>query len=268
MTQPHQNDSLRQILDLETIDKGLYRSTHLFEERFPLYGGQVAAQAILAAGRTVGDDRRPHSMHCYFLRGGDPAKHVVFHVAADFDGGSFSSRRVIAVQEGEVIFNCTVSFHKANEGPETQLVDAEPIGAPEQLRDWDARRLHSIAMKEPNRDNPNNFWPKDFLARVTVDLGEDPMMHAAGLLYLTDAGSGLSEIRVKEVGFLSTIDHTVWLHRIPDIRQWHLFNYRPRRTGGGRGLYTGSVFDMDGYLVATVAQECLFRYQRRPAGEG
>lgn len=266
MDHPHPNDNLAEILTLETIDRGLFRSTYLFEERFPLYGGQVAAQAILAAGRTTEGDRRPHSMHCYFLRGGDPAKPVVFHVAADFDGGSFSSRRVIAVQDGDVIFNCTVSFHKDNEGPEIQEVQAEPIGSPEELADWDPRRLHSIAMKEPDRDNPENFWPKDFLARVTTDLGADPMMHAAGLIYLTDAGSGLSELRTRKVGFLSTIDHTVWLHRIPDISQWHLFNYRPRRTGGGRGLYTGSVFDTDGYLVATVAQECLFRYQR-PRGE-
>ena len=96
MTDPHPNDILAEILALETIDRNLFRSTHLFEERFPLYGGQVAAQAILAASRTAAEDRRPHSMHCYFLRGGDPAKPVVFHVAADFDGGSFSSRRVIA----------------------------------------------------------------------------------------------------------------------------------------------------------------------------
>lgn len=265
MSHPDRNDSLAEILKLETIDLGLYRTTYHFEEKFPLYGGQVAAQAILAAGRTVSDDRQPHSMHCYFLRGGNPAKPVVFHVANDFDGGSFSSRRVIAVQDGEVIFNCTVSFHRHNEGPDLQAVQPEPIGDPDALRDWDAKRLHSIQMKEPERDNPNNFWPKDFLARVTADLGEDPMMHAAGLMYLTDAGSGLAEIRTQDVGFLSTIDHTVWLHRIPDITQWALFNYRPRRTGGGRGLYTGSVFDGDGQLIATVAQECLFRYQRPKA---
>ncbi|WP_134325083.1 acyl-CoA thioesterase [Cumulibacter soli] len=256
-------DNLAEILDLETIDRGLFRTTHHFEEQFPLYGGQVAAQAILAAGRTAPPERVPHSMHCYFLRGGDPAKPVVFHVAADFDGGSFSSRRVIAVQDGDVIFNCTVSFQRHNEGPDNQMVTAEPIGNPDELADWDPRRLHSVAMKEPNRDNPNNYWPKDWLAKVDIDLGDDPMMHAAGLVYLTDAGSGLAEIRSKEVGFLSTIDHTVWLHRIPDMNQWHLFNYGPRRTGDGRGLYTGSVFDMDGAVIATVAQESLFRYQKK-----
>ncbi|WP_153506300.1 acyl-CoA thioesterase [Cumulibacter manganitolerans] len=263
MTQPSGNDNLAQILDLERLDPWLYRSTYHFEERFPLYGGQVAGQAILAAGRTTDADRLPHSMHCYFLRGGDPAKPIIFDVSADFDGGSFSSRRVIAKQDGEVIFNCTVSFHKSNEGPEMQLVHPEPIGVPEELGDWDPRRLHSVAMKEPTRDNPHGNWPKDFLARVTTDLGDDPVLNAAGLIYLTDAGSGLADVRTPEVGFLSTIDHTVWLHRIPAINDWHLFNYGPRRTGGGRGLYTGSVFDMDGYLVATVSQECLFRYQRK-----
>lgn len=256
-------DNLAEILDLETIDRGLYRTTHHFSERFPLYGGQVAAQAIVAASKTAAEDRLPHSMHCYFLRGGDPAKPVVFHVAADFDGGSFSSRRVIAVQDGDVIFNCTVSFHRRNEGPEHQISNPDPIGEPDDLRNFDPRRLHSIEMKEPDRDNPHGTWPKDFLARVTTDLGDDPMLNAAGLVYLTDAGSGLAELRTREVGFLSTICHTVWLHSIPSINQWHLFNYAPRHTGSGRGLYTGSVFDMNDVLVATVAQEALFRYQKK-----
>lgn len=256
------NEHLAEILSLETIDQGLYRSTHLFSETVPLYGGQVAAQALVAAARTAPPDRKPHSMHCYFLRGGDPAKQVVFHVANDFDGGSFSSRRVIAVQEGAVIFNCTVSFHAKNEGPEAQMVQPVEIGDVEGLRDVDSRRLHSVEMRVAEQSGTRS-WPQNFFARTTADFRGDPLMNAAALVYLTDGGSGLGAVRTPEVGFLSTIDHTVWLHRIPDMSQWHLFNYLPRRTGGGRGLFTGSVYDVDGYLLASFAQECLFRYQRK-----
>lgn len=256
------NDHLAEILSLETIDHGLYRSTYLFEENVPLYGGQVAAQALVAAARTAPDGRKPHSMHCYFLRGGDPAKQVVFHVANDFDGGSFSSRRVIAVQEGQVIFNCTVSFHAKNDGPEAQMVEPVEIGNVEELDDWDSRRLHSVEMRVADHTG-RRTWPQNFFARTTTDFDGDSVLNAAGLVYLSDGGTGLGAVRTPEVGFLATIDHTVWLHRVPDISQWHLFNYLPRRTGGGRGLFTGSVFDADGYLVSSFAQECLFRYQRK-----
>ncbi|GAB3300699.1 acyl-CoA thioesterase II [Epidermidibacterium keratini] len=256
-------DHLADLFALETIDTGLYRSTYLFTEERPLYGGQVAAQALVAAARTAPEGRTPHSMHCYFLRGGDPAKQVVFHVANDFDGGSFSSRRVIAVQEGKVIFNCTVSFHAENEGPENQMVDPVEIGRPEDLDVFESGRLHSVEMREAPNEGPMRTWPQNFWARTTAELGTDPVLNAAALVYLTDGGSGLVKVRTPEVGFLSTIDHTVWIHRIPDMSQWHLFNYLPRRTGGGRGLFTGSVFDGDGYLVASFSQECLFRYQRK-----
>lgn len=257
------NENLREILTLEQLDTRLFRSTFLFEERFPIFGGQVAAQALVAAGRTVGKGRSPHSIHIYFLRGGDSNKAVIYSVEADFDGGSFSSRRVVARQDGEVIFNASVSFHTGNPGPDSQQIEPHDIGAVEDTCEWSARRLHSIEMRGPFQPDGEERWPQYFYARVTADLGDDPLLHAAGLTYLTDGGTGFAALRSPDIGFLSSIDHVVWIHRISDISQWHLFNFEPHRTGGGRGLFTGSVFDTDGYLEASFAQECLFRYQKK-----
>src|SRR5688572_19061710 len=117
------------ILRLDEIDRDLYRSTLVFADPFPLYGGQVAAQALLAAGRTVDRDRLPHSLHGYFLRSGDAARPTIFHVERDRDGRTFSARRVIAIQGGEVIFNMSASFQASEEGPDHQVqqpLDVEP----------------------------------------------------------------------------------------------------------------------------------------------
>lgn len=256
--------SLLEILTLETLEESLFRSTFLFSEKYPLYGGQVAAQALIAAGKTVPDSRQPHSIHGYFLRGGDPSIPVVFKVEKDFDGGSFSSRRVIAIQRGEVIFNASVSFHLQHDGPDDQMVDAKQVGAPEALHDWPSGRLHSIEMKTDRPHKEREHWPTDFKARISADLPDDPLMHAAGLAYLTDAGTGLRDAMTPEIGFLASIDHSIWIHSIPDITKWHLFNLEPRRIGSGRGLFTGAVFDDTGSLVASFAQESLFRYKKRP----
>lgn len=258
-----QPNNLAEILTLERLDTRLFRSTFLFEERFPIFGGQVAAQALIAAGRTVGEGRSPHSIHIYFLRGGNPNKAVIYSVEVDFDGGSFSSRRVVARQDGDVIFNASVSFHTGNPGPDHQQIQPHEIAPVEDTFEWSGRRLQSIEMRGPFQADGDERWPQYFYARVTADLGDDPLLHAAGLTYLTDGGTGFTDLRSAQLGFLSSIDHVVWIHRIPDISQWHLFNFDPHRTGGGRGLFSGSVFDTDGYLEASFAQECLFRYQKK-----
>ena len=259
------NDNLLEILKLETLEERLFRSTYLFPERWPLYGGQVAAQAMYAAGNTVPAGREPHSIHCYFLRGGDPSIPVVFKVNVDFDGGSFSSRRVIAVQRGQVIFNASVSFHSKHDGPDTQMLEAKEIGDPVSLHPWPSGRLHSVDFLADRQPQGREHMPMDFLARVSAALPDDPIVHAAALVYLTDAGTGLRDAVTREIGFLASIDHVIWLHQIPDMNQWHLFNLSPRRTGGGRGLFDGAVFDHAGELTASFAQESLFRYKKPTA---
>nr|MDT0667147.1 thioesterase family protein [Micromonospora sp. DSM 115978] len=105
-----------ELLDLEELDVDLYRTTTTLDEPYALYGGQVAAQALMAAGRTVGDDRTPHSLHGYYLRRGDASRPTIFRVERDRDGRSYSARRVVAVQGGKVIFNMSASFHVAEPG--------------------------------------------------------------------------------------------------------------------------------------------------------
>src|SRR5690349_13598248 len=109
------------VLDLEELDRDLYRSTLVFPDPFPLYGGQVAAQALLAAGRTVPEGRLPHSLHGYFLRPGDAARPTIFRVDRDRDGGSFSARRVVALQGGEVVLNMSVSFQRPADDEDRQV---------------------------------------------------------------------------------------------------------------------------------------------------
>ncbi len=257
-----ENDKLLEILTLETLEERLFRSTYVFPERWPLYGGQVAAQALYAAGQTVPAGRDPHSIHCYFLRGGDPSIPVVFKVDVDFDGGSFSSRRVIAIQRGEVIFNASVSFHSKHDGPEAQMVEPTEIGDPDALHEWPSGRLHSIQIRADREPKGREHMPRNFMARISTTLPDSPIVHAAALTYLTDAGTGLRDAMTPEIGFLASIDHVIWLHQLPDMNQWHLFNLSPRRTGGGRGLFNGAVFNQAGELIASFAQESLFRYKK------
>ncbi|MEK6440572.1 acyl-CoA thioesterase [Pseudonocardia sp. T1-2H] len=120
--------TLLDLLTLEPLERDLFRATTVFEEQWALYGGQVAAQALLAAGRTVDEDRSPHSLHGYYLRGGDASRPTLFRVYRDRDGRSFSARRVVAIQNGEVIFNMSASFHIAEEGLDRQFAPRSTPG--------------------------------------------------------------------------------------------------------------------------------------------
>ncbi|WP_456585490.1 acyl-CoA thioesterase [Blastococcus sp. SYSU DS0973] len=172
------------VLALEEIDRDLYRSTLLFTDPFPLYGGQVAAQALYAAGRTLGADRLPHSLHGYFLRSGDSARPTIFRVDRDRDGGSFSARRVVAVQGGDVIFSMSASFSVPGPGPDQRVQETPTVEAPDALPRFDLPRLFSMAARRPDQPFPAAHWPTRFWARSTVALPDDPLVHACVLTYL------------------------------------------------------------------------------------
>lgn len=255
-------DQLLDALALERIDPDCYRANYVIDDPKPLYGGQVMAQCLIAACRTVDDERLPHSLHGYFVRGGAAHEPVLLHVARDFDGRSFASRRVIAKQNGAVVFSCTLSFAKHSDGPERQMAQS-PGWDPGQLHEFPSGRLQSMQMRALAPFELGQRLPRQFAARFTADLGDDPVLHLAALAYLSDTSSGLADIQGQDVGYLSSIDHAVWLHQVPDMTQWHLVELEPRRTGSGRGLFTGGIFDESGQLVASTAQESLFRYRRR-----
>jgi acyl-CoA thioesterase-2 len=257
-TRPENAGSLLDLLDLEPLDRDLFRATALLEETMPLYGGQVAAQALLAAGRTVPEGRVPHSLHGYYLRGGDAAHPTLLRVDRDRDGRSFSARRVVAVQNGEVIFNMSTSFHEPRPGLDRQVEPMPEAGDPEALAPFALPRLLSVEARVPEQPHPVDF-PTRFWSRVTTDLPDDPLVHACALTYLSDYGTGLTALQEGDWYPGSSLDHAVYFHRPVRMDRWVLMDLVPRSVAGGRGWYTGTVHAQDGTLVASLTQEALFR---------
>jgi acyl-CoA thioesterase-2 len=248
------------MLELETVEENLYRANLVFAEERALYGGQVAAQALHAAGLTVSPQRRVHSLHGYFLRTGDTHRPTVYQVFRDRDGRSFSARRVVAIQRGEVIFSMSASFHLPQDGPGDQ---AEPMPAtqpPSELPRTDQWRLFSMEARmpaQPFRETApmvTRFW-----ARAQIPLPDDPLIHACVLTYLSDISTGIMPAADGSTRSGPSLDHAIWFHGPVDMTDWVLMDHHPRVSGHGRGWYTGSVFTEAGTLVASLAQEQLFR---------
>ena len=255
--------SILDLLDLEYIEENIYRSRVTHPEPHRLFGGQVAAQALHAAGKTVPGGRLPHSLHGYFLRSGDAHRPTLFRVDRDRDGGASSARRVVAIQNGEVIFNMAASFARARvideplldrdataAGPFTAIDDL-PRQAYPRHPSFEFRHQHS-----PHR-LPERFWIR-CLERLPPP-EEDPLLHAAVLTYISDISTGL--IRLEPPGYVasSSIDHAVWFHRPARMDGWIWSEMRPETVAGGRGWYTGACYHPDGTRVASIAQEALFR---------
>lgn len=251
-----------ELLDLEVVERDFFRGNTVFDDPQRLYGGQVAAQALRAAALTVPEGRLPHSLHGYFLRGGDASRPTVFRVDRDRDGRSFSARRVVAIQNGEVIFNMSASFHVAEDGPDHQIEPMPDAGEPDGLVDFLLPRLTSIEARLPPQPYPGDHWPTRFWARCTVPLGGDPLLHAAVLTYLSDLFTGLAPFDVAVQHSGASLDHAVWFHQPIRLDEWVLMDLVPRRTAGGRGWYTGTLHNRDGALGASLTQETLFRARR------
>lgn len=249
------------LLALEQTDEDRFRADYVFEEEAHLYGGQVAAQALLAAGRTVAANRLPHSLHGYFLRAGDAARPTEFRVDRDRDGSSFSARRVVAVQREEVIFSMSVSFATASPGMDEQAPELPVVSAPEDCTGWDAPRMFSMDVRIPPEDGLT-AWPSRFWSRFTVEIGIDPLLNAAAFTYLSDFSAALHTFETDGFVPAASLDHSVWFHRPVLMDDWVFTAYDGRAIVGNRGLYTGSYFDRAGRLVASMAQEALYRKLR------
>jgi acyl-CoA thioesterase-2 len=256
--------SLLDVLDLETLDRDLYRGNVVYPDRSSLYGGQVAAQALLAAGRTVGDGRTPHSLHGYFLRRGDSTRPTVFRVDRDRDGRSFAARRVVALQDGEVLFTMSCSFAVPEDGPDLQADPVPDGGSPEVLPGRPMPRLFSMEARIPAQRFPAPRWPLRFWTRTTLPLPDDPLLHACVLTYVSDIGSGVSAFEGGENRSNTSIDHAVWFHRPIRLDDWVLMDLVPHTAAAARGWYTGSLHDASGRLGASLTQEVLYR-ERGPA---
>jgi acyl-CoA thioesterase II len=254
------NPGLVDLLSLERIEADLYRSCVVYDDQYGLYGGQVAAQALQAAAQTVPAGRQPHSLHGYFLSRGDAARPVLLMVNRDRDGRSYSNRRVIAVQNGVVIFNMAASFHVGEDGSDYQASQLPEVNGPDDLPDISGHiRLRGIDVRVPEQAKPGQEWPSRVWMRSRESLG-DEIMHACALTYISDMFTGLATVPgIEDVGPVTTLDHAVWFYRHAALDDWVLMDLEPVSTAGGRGMYTGRIFSQDGTLAAGIAQESLFR---------
>jgi acyl-CoA thioesterase-2 len=279
----HAVAALMNLLDLERLEDNLFRGVSPENSTMRVFGGQVAAQALTAAGRTVPGDRRVHSLHAYFLRPGDPAVPIVFDVDRTRDGSSFTTRRVVAIQHGKTIFTLSSSFQLDQGGLEHG--DPMPqVPAPQTLPTWEERAavasLPSFALNriprpfdvryvndppwytgaEPREGARNQVW-----FRSHTPLPDDQLLHVCMLAYLSDLtlldsilathGLGGSWGKVK----LASLDHAMWFHRPIRVDDWVLYDTHSPSASGSRGLASGHFFSADGSMLATVVQEGLVR---------
>lgn len=277
-------EELVSLLVLEQLDVDLFRGVQPTSGRQRVFGGQVAAQSVMAANRSVEDVFVMHSLHSYFLRPGDPSVPIVYDVERIRDGRSFATRRVMARQHGRPIYYLTANFQKPEDGfdhqdrmpdvvgpdhgfPMADLARQRGTGAAEEWdREWsalDARYLGTSAIGLP--EDPAHPARAQLWIRVADDLGDDPLVHQAAFTYASDLTLLGASLVPHGVHFgseglqMASLDHTVWFHRQFRADEWWLYDQVSPVAHGGRGLATARVFTQDGTLVATVAQEGLIR---------
>ncbi len=290
---PARLPDLLKILDLERIEDNLFRGESRDIGAPQVFGGQVLGQALVAATRTV-EGRLVHSLHAYFLRRGDLSVPIVFEVERSRDGGSFTSRRVAAIQHGQSILTMSASFQDPEPGFDHQaaMPDAPP---PESLRDLaeiEAEVIERLPQKLSGyfrNQRPFEFRavsPDDYLVRekraprklvwfrVIGELPDDQVLHRSLLAYVSDyhllAAATLPHgINILELQAAS-IDHAIWFHRDLRVDDWLLYAIESPSASGARGFSRGAIYARDGRLVASVAQEGLMREHSawtRPAGQ-
>jgi acyl-CoA thioesterase II len=284
---PSSAQELRELLDLETIDLNLFRGTQPDTVLQRVFGGQVAAQALVAGARTVEREREVHSLHSYFLRPGDTTVPIVYDVERIRDGGSFSTRRIVARQHGRAIYFMTASFQVPEDGfdhqdvmPEVPRPDEcvelaqlfrrrDPDNADHWEREWAALGLRFVGDSGQSRILPADEHPSQarLWIRINGALGEDPLLHRAAFTYASDM-TLLNSTLVPhgvDVGHpkmqSASLDHTIWFHRPFRADEWLLYDQVSPSASGARGLGIGRLFSEDGRLVASVAQEGLIRYR-------
>ena len=274
---PQSIDELVALLDLETIEDGLFRGRQPETSLQRVFGGQVASQALVAGVRTVEPDREVHSLHAYFLRPGDTAVPIVYDVERTRDGRSFSTRRVVGRQHGKPIFYLSASFQVPEEGLEHQdpmpaAPDPETLPS---LRERMEDRRDGVSPEEwsaldvryavPEGDGPLDLqvW-----LRTDGDMPESPLLHAATLAYASDltllASAAITHrLRMDDPRLVTaSIDHAMWFHRPVRVDSWLLHDQESPSASGGRGIGRGRVFATDGSLVATTVQEGLLRLRQ------
>ncbi len=277
-------DDLLDLLELEPLEVNLFRGVSPDEDRQRVFGGQVAAQALVAAGRTVDADRHVHSLHAYFLRPGDPTIPIVFEVDRIRDGHSFTTRRVVAIQHGKAIFNLQTSFQIIETGPD-HSAEMPAVPGPDELPTYRERIESSLDRFGPQTtewlirerpiesrpvDDPHWIKPaprppaQDVWIRANGALPDDPLVHACVVAYASDLTLLDTATLPHAIGYdgnfmMASLDHAMWFHRPFRADQWLLYHQLSPSASGARGLALGHVFREDGDIVVTVMQEGLIR---------
>jgi acyl-CoA thioesterase-2 len=277
-------EDLITLLQLERIEDNIFRGDSRDIGSAQVFGGQVLGQALSAAQHTV-DGRVAHSLHAYFLRRGDMTKPIIYEVDRARDGGSFSTRRVVAIQHGRPIFNLAASFQKPEKGLEHQA-DMPDVPGPDGLRnllDVAADVLENVPMKMRRfltEQRPFEFRPVEPLnfmepvklppvkhcwIRAVDSVSDDPALHQNLLAYVSDYELLGTSVLPHGLNFLSgrvimaSLDHALWFHREARVDRWLLYAIESPNVAGARGFARGQLFTQDGMLVASTAQEGLVR---------
>lgn len=285
-----ENKSLRQLLDLlalEKIEENVFRGVSPADRVQRVFGGQVLGQALVAATRTVDPARHCHSFHAYFLRPGDPRVPILYQVDRSRDGGSFTSRRVVAIQHGAQIFTLAASFQGDEPGfdhqshmpvvpPPEELEDEQEAllrrtDLPPGLLNWigserafETRSVLGRGPADATGDRPARAAVDHIWLRTRAPLPDDPALHRALLAFVSDISlldtallphgkSIFSNVQV------ASLDHAMWFHRPFRADDWLLYVQDSPSASGARGFNRGSLYSRDGKLVASVAQEGLIR---------
>jgi acyl-CoA thioesterase-2 len=269
---------LVELLALERIEENLFRGQSQDLGWGAVFGGQVLGQALSACVQTVPPERRVHSLHAYFLRVGDVKKPIVYDVDRIRDGSSFTTRRVVAIQSGQAIFNLAASFQIVEPGFEHQDAMQERWSAvsdrvPALLRDR-ATAVHPFELRivdaEDDAFAPTPMPPvRRVWMKTVASLPDDPALHAYLLAYASDHSFVTTALLPHGVTWLSpgmqvaSLDHVMWFHQPFRVDEWLLYAIDSPAAHGARGLVRGRVFSRDGRLVASTAQEGLLRRRER-----
>ena len=277
-------DQLLEILDLKQVDAASFVGESPQTGAQRVFGGQVAGQALVAAGRTVDPSRFVHSLHGYFVRPGDPTEPIQFGVENIRDGRSFSVRRSVAQQHGRTIFFMSASFQVREEGLDHYLPAPADVPGPEDvptLADWIARypsrfghfaaapqaidvRYVGVPGWVPPGDRVANEQQRVWM-RINGDLPDDPLIHACALTYASDLSlldsvlSAHGEVWGPGGVIGASLDHALWLHRPFRADEWFLYDCTSPSASGSRGLASGRMFTEDGRHIASAVQEGLLR---------
>jgi len=280
---PESLHQLVSLLNLEKIEENIFRGASADHRVQRVFGGQVLGQALAAATRTVDSARLCHSLHAYFLRPGSPRQPILYEVDRSRDGGSFTARRVVAIQNGAPIFTLAASFQKQEDGYEHQAAMPD-VPPPEALEDEQQVQLRNDSLTPAMREWVARERPFEIRAAVSRGLGDraarppldhlwfrtrgslpdDPGLHRAMLAFVSDmtlldtallphGKSIFSDVQV------ASLDHAMWFHRPFRADEWLLYSQDSPSASGARGFNRGQIFTRDGVLVASVAQEGLIR---------